>query len=253
MRDVTVRYGQFTAVHDLSLDVRQGELVVLLGANGAGKSSFLRAVMGLERPSSGTIELNGEPLGKSPPHRRVARGLGYLPEGRGVFPNLTVEENILVGLRSMSRKKEALDSAYTLFPRMDERRKQIAGSLSGGEQQMLSLSRALAGDPKLLLLDELSLGLAPAIVVMLFAKIAELRDMRHLDPPRRAVRPRRAEDRRSRRRDGERPADAVRPGGGVRAHDARRARRRVLRLDGAGRRAMRSGYERQSGRQGGTR
>jgi branched-chain amino acid transport system ATP-binding protein len=176
VRGISVRYGQLTAVHDLSLDVHEGELVVLLGANGAGKSSLLRALMGLEKPSAGTIELDGQPLTKTPSHRRVGRGLGYLPEGRGVFPNLTVEENILAGLQSMKRKGYALETAYTLFPRMGERRKQVAGSLSGGEQQMLSLSRALAGDPKVLLLDELSLGLAPAVVVQLFAKIAELRD-----------------------------------------------------------------------------
>ncbi|MBM3676905.1 MAG: ABC transporter ATP-binding protein [Actinobacteria bacterium] len=171
-----VRYGQLTAVHDLSIDVPAGELVVLLGANGAGKSSLLKTVMGLERAAEGTIELHGEPLGRTPSHARVGRGLGYLPEGRGVFPTMTVEENILAGLQSMSRKAHALETAYTLFPRMGERRRQMAGSLSGGEQQMLSLSRALAGDPKLLLLDELSLGLAPAIVVQLFEKIKELRD-----------------------------------------------------------------------------
>jgi branched-chain amino acid transport system ATP-binding protein len=173
---LTVRYGQLTAVHDLSLDVRSGELVVLLGSNGAGKSSFLRTVMGLERAAEGTVTLDGQTLGRMASHHRVARGLGYLPEGRGVFPTMTVEENILAGLQSMSRKAHALDTAYTLFPRMGERRKQMAGSLSGGEQQMLSLSRALAGDPKVLLLDELSLGLAPAIVVQLFSKVAELRD-----------------------------------------------------------------------------
>ena len=176
VRGITVRYGQLTAVQDLSLDVRRGELVVLLGANGAGKSSLLRALMGIEKPAAGSIELDGKPLGKAASHQRVARGLGYLPEGRGVFPNLTVEENILAGLKSMGQKAQALDTAYTLFPRMGERRKQVAGSLSGGEQQMLSLSRALAGDPKILLLDELSLGLAPRVVVQLFEKIAELRD-----------------------------------------------------------------------------
>ena len=176
VRGLTVRYGQLTAVDGLSLDVGEGELVVLLGSNGAGKSSLLRTVMGLERAAEGTVELDGLQLGKAASHTRVSRGLGYLPEGRGVFPTMTVEENILAGLQSMSRKTHALETAYTLFPRMGERRKQMAGSLSGGEQQMLSLSRALAGDPRLLLLDELSLGLAPAIVVQLFEKIAELRD-----------------------------------------------------------------------------
>lgn len=171
-----VRYGQLTAVKDLSLDVGRGELVVLLGANGAGKSSLLRAIMGLERAAEGTVELDGRALGKMPSHRRVGYGLGYLPEGRGVFPTMTVEENILAGLQSSGRRAAALETAYDLFPRLGERRRQMAGSLSGGEQQMLSLSRALAGDPSLLLLDELSLGLAPAIVVQLFARIAKLRD-----------------------------------------------------------------------------
>jgi branched-chain amino acid transport system ATP-binding protein len=173
---LTVRYGQLTAVHDVSIDVGRGELVVLLGANGAGKSSLLRTVMGLERATAGTVEVDGQPLGRIASHRRVSRGLGYLPEGRGVFPNLTVEENIVAGLQAMGRRKDALEAAYTLLPRLGERRGQVAGSLSGGEQQMLSLSRALAGEPSVLLLDELSLGLAPAIVVQLFAKIGELRD-----------------------------------------------------------------------------
>jgi branched-chain amino acid transport system ATP-binding protein len=173
---LNVRYGQLTAVHDLSLDVGLGELVVLLGANGAGKSSLLKTIMGLERAAEGSVELNGHVLGKLPSHRRVGYGLGYLPEGRGVFPTMTVEENILAGLQSSRRRVAALETAYELFPRLEERRRQMAGSLSGGEQQMLSLSRALAGDPSVLLLDELSLGLAPAIVVQLFAKIAQLRD-----------------------------------------------------------------------------
>jgi branched-chain amino acid transport system ATP-binding protein len=176
VQGLTVRYGQLTAVHDVSIDVGRGELVVLLGANGAGKSSLLRTVMGLERATAGTVAVDGRPLGRTASHRRVSRGLGYLPEGRGVFPNLTVEENIVAGLQTMSRRKDALEAAYTLLPRLGERRGQVAGSLSGGEQQMLSLSRALAGEPSVLLLDELSLGLAPAIVVQLFAKIGELRD-----------------------------------------------------------------------------
>jgi branched-chain amino acid transport system ATP-binding protein len=171
-----VRYGQLIAVQDLSLDVGAGELVVLLGANGAGKSSLLRAIMGLVRAAEGSVELDGHLLGKLASHRRVGYGLGYLPEGRGVFPTMTVEENILVGLHSSGRRALALETAYDLFPRLGERRRQMAGSLSGGEQQMLSLSRALAGDPSVLLLDEPSLGLAPAMVVQLFAKIAQLRD-----------------------------------------------------------------------------
>jgi branched-chain amino acid transport system ATP-binding protein len=171
-----VHYGPLRAVNNVSFVVPAGELVVLLGANGAGKSSLLKAVMGLEPAAAGSIELDGQPLDTLPPHRRVALGLGYAPEGRGVFPTMTVEDNIVAGLGAGGNRSEALDLAYGLFARLKERSKQVAGSLSGGEQQMLSVSRGLACGPKVLLLDELSLGLAPAIVSELFKRIAELRD-----------------------------------------------------------------------------
>lgn len=171
-----VRYGPLHAVRGVTFDVRPGELVVLLGANGAGKSSLLKALIGLEPIAAGTAALAGADLARLPLHRRAAAGLGYLPEGRGVFPNLTVEENIQVGLRRGGDQARIFESAFELFPVLAERRRQIAGSMSGGEQQMLSLSRALAGEPRLLLLDELSLGLAPRIVSQLFAKVGELRD-----------------------------------------------------------------------------
>jgi branched-chain amino acid transport system ATP-binding protein len=171
-----VHYGPLQAVRGVTFDVQPGELVVLLGANGAGKSSLLKALVGLEPIAAGSASLAGTPLDHLPLHKRSGIGLGYLPEGRGVFPNMTVEENILTGLHRGGDRGKVLAGAYELFPRLAERRKQVAGSLSGGEQQMLSLSRALAGEPKLLLLDELSLGLAPKIVSQLFAKVAELRD-----------------------------------------------------------------------------
>jgi branched-chain amino acid transport system ATP-binding protein len=171
-----VHYGPVQAVRGATLEVLPGELVVLLGANGAGKSSLLKALIGLEPVAAGSVTFLGEDLTRLGVHRRAAAGLGYLPEGRGVFPNMTVEDNIVVGLRPGGDRGKILGSAYELFPILGERRKQIAGQMSGGEQQMLSLSRALAGEPKLLLLDELSLGLAPRIVSLLFSKVGELRD-----------------------------------------------------------------------------
>jgi branched-chain amino acid transport system ATP-binding protein len=170
-----VHYGPLRAVRGVTFDVGAGEVVLLLGANGAGKSSLLKALIGLVPIASGSATMAGTVLAKLPVHERAQLGLGYLPEGRGVFPTMTVEENISVGLRTGGDRERAFETAYALFPNLSKRRTQIAGSMSGGEQQMLSLSRALAGEPKLLLLDELSLGLAPQIVSQLFAKVAELR------------------------------------------------------------------------------
>jgi branched-chain amino acid transport system ATP-binding protein len=170
-----VHYGPLHAVRGVSFDVKPGEVVVLLGANGAGKSSLLKSLIGLEPIAGGTATFAGTNLAKLPLHRRVGIGLGYLPEGRGVFPNMTVEENIAIGLHKDADRATIFENAYALFPVLKVRRRQIAGSMSGGEQQMLSLSRALAGEPKLLLLDELSLGLAPQIVKQLFKKVGELR------------------------------------------------------------------------------
>ena len=166
-------------MRDVTFEVRKGEVVVLLGANGAGKSSLLKSIIGLEPLAEGNITLEDESLAGLSVHRRAGKGIGYLPEGRGVFPNMTVEENILTGVVKGGERRRALDTAYGIFPVLKDRRKQIAGSMSGGEQQMLSLSRALASDPKLLLLDELSLGLAPKIVSQLFEKVGELRNEGH--------------------------------------------------------------------------
>jgi len=174
--NLAVRYGALTAVSGASFEVGRGEVVLLLGANGAGKSSLLKAIMGLEPMAGGSALLDGTPLKGMPVHKRAQAGLGYLPEGRGVFANMTVEENIATAIKKGGNRQRVLDTAFEIFPVLATRRKQVAGSMSGGEQQMLSLSRALAGEPKLLLLDELSLGLAPRIVQQLFQKVDELRD-----------------------------------------------------------------------------
>ncbi len=171
-----VHYGPLHAVREMSFEVGKGELVALLGANGAGKSSLLRAIVGLERPAKGSVTLLGTNLTGVARHRRAHMGMGFVPEGRGVFPTMTVEENIVVPLGRDADRTRALGIAFDLFPVLGERRKQVAGSMSGGEQQMLSLARALAGEPSLLLVDELSLGLAPMVVRQLIDKVGELRD-----------------------------------------------------------------------------
>ncbi len=176
VRDLEVHYGPLTALQATSFDVAAGEIVVLLGANGAGKSSLLKAIMGLEPIAAGTASFDGRDLGRLPSHRRARLGIGYVPEGRGVFPTMSVEENIFVGLRKDGAREKVLSTVFELFPVLSERRRQVAGSMSGGEQQMLALARALAGEPRLLLIDELSLGLAPKIVARLFEKVAQLRD-----------------------------------------------------------------------------
>ncbi len=171
-----VHYGPLHAVEAISLDVGRGELVALLGANGAGKSSLLRAVVGLEKAAAGTVTLLGRDLAGVARHRRAQMGMGYVPEGRGVFPTMSVEENIVVALGRHADRSRALSIAFDLFPVLGQRRKQVAGSMSGGEQQMLSLARGLASEPSVLLVDELSLGLAPMIVRQLIEKVGELRD-----------------------------------------------------------------------------
>jgi branched-chain amino acid transport system ATP-binding protein len=179
VRGASVEYGTLKAVQDVSFDVRPGEVVVLLGANGAGKSSLLKALIGFEPLASGEAEFKGEDISRKRVHQRAAMGIGYLPEGRGVFANMTVEDNIAAGVPRGGSLDDALSRAFTLFPKLEVRRKQIAGSMSGGEQQMLSLSRAIASNPELLLLDELSLGLAPKIVVQLLEQVGVLRDNGH--------------------------------------------------------------------------
>jgi branched-chain amino acid transport system ATP-binding protein len=172
LRSLNVRYGAIIAAHDVSFEVPQGEIVTLIGANGAGKSTLLRAISGLVRPSSGDILHRGTSLVGMPPHRIVReRRICHAPEGRGIFLNLTVAENLDLGAwAAPSRATFAQDTerAFELFPRLKERLTQNAGTLSGGEQQMLAIARALMGHPEILLLDEPSLGLAPLVIKKIF-------------------------------------------------------------------------------------
>jgi len=171
VRDLDVHYGGIHALKGVSFSVEEGKIVTLIGANGAGKTTTLRAISGLLKPTRGTVTFCGRPIGGLPPHTIVARGLAHVPEGRGIFSNLTVDENLMLGsyLRhdpgAVAKDRER---ALELFPRLRERLHQNAGTLSGGEQQMLAIARALLTRPKLLLLDEPSLGLAPQMVQLIF-------------------------------------------------------------------------------------
>ena len=174
---VDVHYGAIHALRGISFRVGQGEIVTLIGANGAGKTTTLRAVSGMLRPSAGQIRYEGTEISGLKPHRLVARGLCHAPEGRGIFPNLTVTENLQLGafLRRDARGvAEDMERGFTLFPRLKERALQMAGTLSGGEQQMLAIARALMARPRLLLLDEPSLGLAPTLVETIFSIVQEI-------------------------------------------------------------------------------
>jgi branched-chain amino acid transport system ATP-binding protein len=177
VRDLRVAYGGIKALRGVSLDVEQGEIVTIIGANGAGKSTLLNTISGFLKPSSGSVSFKGEAVGRSP-SRIVKAGICHVPEGRLIFANLTVEDNLMLGayLRS-DRAKIAADLAqvFVLFPRLLERRKQVAGTLSGGEQQMLAMGRALMTDGELVLLDEPSLGLAPLLVQTVFDIIGNIR------------------------------------------------------------------------------
>ena len=175
--NLVVRYGPLEAVHGISLRVPQGKMVVLLGANGAGKSSTLGAIAGIIRPAGGRVLFHGEDVTFEGAPRKVARGIVLVPEGRRIFANLTVRENLELGayrLGSSARFRERLERVHALFPRLAERAEQPAGTLSGGEQQMLAIGRALMSEAKMLLLDEPSLGLAPNLVTETFARIQQL-------------------------------------------------------------------------------
>jgi branched-chain amino acid transport system ATP-binding protein len=178
INDLRVSYGKIEAIKGISLNVKQGEIVTLVGANGAGKTTLLKTISGLLKPSAGTISFEEKDIQTIAPHNRVLAGLCQAPEGRGIFPGMTVLENLEMG--KFSRKewknelKEDLDRMYHLFPRLKERQNQTGGTLSGGEQQMLSIGRALMSRPKLLLLDEPSMGLAPMFIKQIFSIIREI-------------------------------------------------------------------------------
>jgi len=178
VKNIQVAYGKIIAVKDVSVTVEKGEIVTLIGSNGAGKSTTLRTISGLIKPKSGEILFNGQRIDGVPGHDIVAMGICHSPEGRRIFPRMTVKENLELGafLRNDKAAVNAdMDRVFELFPRLKERIKQTAGTMSGGEQQMLAVSRALMGDPKLLLLDEPSMGLAPVLVELIFDTIVKIR------------------------------------------------------------------------------
>ena len=175
VEDMHVYYGAIHAVKGVSFEVGEGEIVALIGANGAGKSTILKTVSGLMHPRSGSITFMDTNISHTDAHRLVKQGLAHVPEGRQIFLQLSVQENLEMGAFTQKEvSKEELEKVFTLFPRLKERRKQIAGTLSGGEQQMLAMSRALMSKPKLMMLDEPSMGLAPILVDQIFSIIKEL-------------------------------------------------------------------------------
>ncbi len=177
IRSLTVNYGAIRALQGVSLSVACGEIVTLIGGNGAGKTTTLRTISGLVRAASGSISLEGRPIDRLAPHEMVRLGMAHCPEGRGIFPNMSVAENIELGAyarRDHAETSRDRERALTLFPRLRERLAQVAGTLSGGEQQMLAIARAMMARPRLLLMDEPSLGLAPQIVQVIFRIIREI-------------------------------------------------------------------------------
>ena len=177
VRGLSVGYDRVPVLHEVSLTVDQGEMIGLLGANNAGKSTLIHCLSGLVTPMAGTILLEGEDVTRLPPHRMVERGVAQVPEGRWVFPQMSVRDNLLMGglnPRARPRRAERLAQVLSLLPRLEERLTQHAGTLSGGEQQMLAIGRALMADPKLLMLDEPSLGLSPLFVQHIFSTLKDL-------------------------------------------------------------------------------
>ncbi|HYE31073.1 MAG TPA: ABC transporter ATP-binding protein [Methylomirabilota bacterium] len=175
--NLVVNYGAITALHGISLQVNRGEIVTLIGGNGAGKTTTLRAISGLLKAKSGTVTYDGNSTLGLAPHKIVAQGLAHVPEGRMVFANLTVLENLQLGAYLQKDRaviQREMDYVFSIFPRLKERITQVAGTLSGGEQQMLAIGRALMGKPKFLMLDEPSLGIAPLLVKSIFEKIVEI-------------------------------------------------------------------------------
>ncbi|MBR4656956.1 MAG: ABC transporter ATP-binding protein [Oscillospiraceae bacterium] len=176
--DLNVYYGSIHAIHGVSFSVNQGEIVTLIGANGAGKSTTLNTVSGLLRSKTGSLTFKGENIGAVAPHNIVRRGIVHVPEGRRIFAHLTVEENLEMGAytRPGRELEDSIADVYDRFPRLKERRRQVAGTLSGGEQQMLAIGRALVCKPSLLMLDEPSMGLAPILVEQVFSIIQEIHE-----------------------------------------------------------------------------
>lgn len=175
VEDINVHYGKIAALKGMSIQVDEGEIVSLIGANGAGKTTTLKTISGLRPLTSGRILFNGQDISKTPGHKRVLLGIGQSPEGRGVFPGMTVQENLLMGAYTRKDDLQAdLDEVYELFPRLSERKTQFGGTMSGGEQQMIAIGRALMTKPKVLLLDEPSMGLAPMLIAQIFDIIREI-------------------------------------------------------------------------------
>jgi len=178
LSNIDAGYGSFQALFGISMSVKAGEAVAVIGSNGAGKTTLLRVISGLLPASSGAMTMEGTPLRETPPHKIIETGIAHVPEGRRLFPRLSVENNLRIGAyipAARAKFGERLDQVYTLFPRLKERRAQLAGTLSGGEQQMCAIARALMSGPKLILLDEPSMGLAPVIVAQVFDLVRRLR------------------------------------------------------------------------------
>ena len=180
VKGLCVNYGHIEAIRNISFGVEEGSITTLIGANGAGKSTTLKTLSGLRKVREGTVTFEGEDITHSPPYARVAMGISQSPEGRGVFPGMTVRENLDMGAyvrkdRKSAAFREDVERVYTLFPRLKERQAQVAGTLSGGEQQMLAIGRALMARPRLLLLDEPSMGLAPKLIQQIFSIIEEIK------------------------------------------------------------------------------
>jgi branched-chain amino acid transport system ATP-binding protein len=178
LKNVSVKYGSFTAVHDINIEINEGEIVVLLGSNGAGKSTTFRTISGLNKPSDGEVFFEGKSLNRVSADKIVQLGIGQCPEGRKLFPAMTVQENLKMGAFVHRRKKDeikkSLEHVYELFPILRDKKDDAAGSLSGGQQQMLAIGRTLMSKPKLMLLDEPSVGLAPLIVEQMFEVIQQI-------------------------------------------------------------------------------
>ncbi len=177
LKNISVSYGRIEAIHDMSFSVEEGEIVSLIGANGAGKSTTMKTISGILNPSKGSILFDGEDITKMKAHIRVIRGISQAPEGRGIFPGMTVLENLDMGAfgrKDRSKMGDDFDRVFALFPRLAERKTQVGGTMSGGEQQMLAIGRALMSNPRLLLLDEPSMGLAPQFIRQIFSIVTEI-------------------------------------------------------------------------------